>query len=114
MLMRSRILTLSLAAPLSLVAYHPLSALASGHAHASCDGVRANDVVTAHSPHKVFGTNHRDVIVIKVPGHVVNGLGGNDLICGSAGRDVINGGAGADTIFANGGNDTVEIGRAHV
>ena len=61
MLLRSRTLTLMLAGPLSLFAYHPLHAVASTGGH-SCDGLTATTVVTSSSPHIVRGTDHRDVI----------------------------------------------------
>ncbi|MBV9291718.1 MAG: hypothetical protein JO222_04645, partial [Frankiales bacterium] len=107
MLRRSRAITLALAGPMSLFAYHPLSAVAAPahHHHASCDGLRATMVVTSHSPHTVHGSSHRDVIAVLAAGHVVKAGKGNDVICGSNGHDALFGQAGRDTIFGEGGND---------
>ncbi|HEX2892479.1 MAG TPA: calcium-binding protein [Marmoricola sp.] len=71
----------------------------------TCAGQHATRVVTSSSPHVVRGTSHRDVIVVRDPGHVVKTLGGNDLVCGSAGHDVIVGGAGNDELLGQGGSD---------
>src|SRR3954447_6076922 len=107
MLRRARAVTLVMAGPMSLFAYHPLHAMASTH-DATCDGMSATKVVTAGSPHVVHGTSHRDVIKIEAAGHVVRGRGGNDVICGSTGHDTIFGGSGHDTVLASGGNDDVD------
>src|SRR4051794_21953231 len=112
MLRRSRTLTLVLAGPLSLFAYHPLHALASPGG-ATCDGMAATKVVTSHSPHSVNGTSHRDVIVMRASGHVVHARGGNDIICGSSGHDTIFGGHGQDTILGEDGNDDINGGAGN-
>src|SRR3954447_5654148 len=106
MLRRARAVTLVMAGPMSLFAYHPLHAMASSH-DATCDGRSATMVVTAGSPHVVHGTSHRDVIKIAARGHVVRAAGGNDVICGSGGHDTIFGGSGQDTVLAAGGDDDV-------
>src|SRR5918911_676127 len=98
--MRRRVVTGSLlTVPLLILAMaSPSDAAASGHRRpphhpkppkvaVRCLGHRATLVVTAASPHVVLGTQRRDVIVVLADGHVVDGRGGNDLICGSKGAD---------------------------
>jgi Ca2+-binding RTX toxin-like protein len=100
-----RLLSLTLGLPICAFAYNPVQAVAS--TAPACAGHPATIVVTARSPHTVWGTSHRDVIVVTVPGHVVNAGAGNDLICGSAGADRLNGGAGSDDILGGGGDDVL-------
>src|SRR5947209_9762277 len=104
----ARVFALVMSTPMALLAYNPVHALASTASR--CDGHAVTMTVTSHSPHTVHGTSHRDVIVIKSAGHVVDAGGGNDIICGSGGHDVINGGGGNDVVFAAGGNDVVNGG----
>ena len=75
MTLRCRALGVALALPFALFAYNPLHAVASPAPAASCAGRPATMVVTAHSPRVVHGTSHRDVIVTKVPGHVIDAGG---------------------------------------
>lgn len=75
-----------------------------------CAGHRATMVVTARSPHVVRGTSHRDVIVVRAPGHVILAGGGSDFVCGSSGNDTIFGDTGNDHLFGRGGNDRISGG----
>src|SRR4051812_26452610 len=95
---RTRTVALAMAAPMALLAYHPLPALAgsSHHSHATCDGHAATMVVTSNSPHVVHGTSHRDVIEVKSAGHVIHAGKGRDLICGSSHHDTVMAGGGSD------------------
>src|SRR5664279_760723 len=72
----------------------------------TCHGHSATQVVSSHSPHVVHGTSHRDVIVVKDPGHVVKAGGGNDLVCGSSGHDDLRGGSGNDHLYGGAGSDS--------
>jgi len=81
------------ALPVALVGY---SAVAVAAAAPMCAGHHATKVVTSHSAHRVRGTSHRDVILIRDAGHVVLARGGNDLVCGSAGADVVRVGQGGE------------------
>src|SRR3954451_14586447 len=107
---RTRFVGLAMSVPMALFAYNPLHAMASTTTTPTCDGLAATKVVTAHSPHTVYGTQHRDVIVIKNAGHVVYARRGSDVICGSPGHDVIRAGAGNDVVRGRGGNDTISGG----
>src|SRR3954469_9388798 len=106
MLRRARAVTLVMAGPMSLFAYHPLHAMASTH-DATCDGMSATKVVTAGSPHVVHGTSPRDVITTRAPGPAGRARGGNDVSCGSSGHDTGFGGSGHATVLATGGNADV-------
>ena len=99
-----RLLVAFAAVPTALLASYPMTpATAAGPV--TCAGQVATVVVTAHSPHVVYGTGHHDVIAIHDSGHVVRARAGSDLVCGSAGQDVVYGGAGADHLYGNHGAD---------
>ncbi|RKS77790.1 hemolysin type calcium-binding protein [Motilibacter peucedani] len=98
--------------------------LAAAAATARCQGVRAT-IVAVHRGAHVSGTPHRDVIVARGAGSVVDARGGNDLVCvsghayggagddvlvGSARRDVLDGGPGRDTLRGLGGDDLLRGG----
>ena len=95
------------ALPVALVGY---SAVAVAAAAPMCAGHHATKVVTSHSAHRVRGTSHRDVILIRDAGHVVLARGGDDLVCGSAGADVVRGGGGNDRILGGRGRDHLQGG----
>ena len=65
-----------------------------------------------HKQDRVTGTPGDDVIKCagNTSNHIVDGLGGNDLITTGAGNDVVNGGDGNDTIRTDGGSDRVDGG----
>ncbi len=107
---RSTVLFVAILAPIAAVGF---PAAAGAATTTRCAGVRPTLLVGVHSPHSVRGTNHRDVILIKVAGHIVDAGGGNDLVCGSTGRDIILGGAGDDRVLAGGGNDDVRGGTGN-
>lgn len=70
-----------------------------------CLGKRATIVSSAA---KIIGTKAHDVIVVKGKGrHVIDGVGGNDRICGSPGDDVIRGSKGNDRVFGAAGDDRI-------
>lgn len=98
----------------SLVLLVPsLSALGLSSAQAAprCHGHKVTMVVDSHSAHRVHGTRNADVILVRDAGHIVNGGGGNDTMCGSSGHDDLRGGAGNDTILGRGGDDDLAGGR---
>lgn len=75
----------------------------------TCFGKKATIVSSART---IVGTKGHDVIVVRGRGkHTVNGLGGNDRICGGPGDDTIFGGRGNDLIHGGGGNDRIDGGR---
>ncbi len=95
----------------ALAGFHLATATSAGAAGVpTCAGHRATEVVTARSPHVVRGTSHRDVIVVRAPGHVILAGGGSDFVCGSNGHDTIFGGSGNDHLFGRGGNDRISGG----
>ncbi len=99
---------------LALAGFHLATATSAGAAGVpTCAGHRATEVVTARSPHVVRGTSHRDVIVVRAPGHVILAGGGSDFVCGSNGHDTIFGGSGNDHLFGRGGNDRISGGTGN-
>jgi Ca2+-binding RTX toxin-like protein len=71
----------------------------------TCFGKKATIVSSARV---VIGTKKHDVIVIKSSRtKKVDGLGGNDRICGGPGNETLIGGKGIDRINGGGGNDTI-------
>jgi PKD repeat protein len=79
----------------------------------SCYGKRPTIVVTKDGKH-VYGTKGADVIVVTAPkGAWVDGMGGNDLICGGPGNDHLIGGDGKDKIQGNGGDNIIEGGTGN-
>src|SRR4051812_42112881 len=97
-----RAFALAAALPFAFFGYssNPVSAATS-----MCHGHPVTQVVTSHSAHTVFGTAHRDVILVTDSGHVIKARGGDDLVCGSRGDDVLRGGAGDDELFGGSGRD---------
>ncbi len=84
-------------------------ASAGAPAALSCLGKKATIVSGAA---QIVGSKAPDVIVVKGAGkHSVNGLGGNDKICGGPGEDTIDGGKGVDSVEGGGGNDTITGGK---
>jgi Ca2+-binding RTX toxin-like protein len=82
---------------------------ASAPAAPSCLGKRATIVSSAA---KIVGGKAPDVIVVQGAGkHTVDGMGGNDKICGGPGDDKIEGGKGVDSIEGGGGNDSLVGGK---
>lgn len=82
---------------------------ASASAASSCFGKKAKVVSSAK---KIIGTKAPDTIVVKGGGsHYVNGLGGNDRICGGPGDETIIGDRGTDRINGGGGNDDINGGK---
>src|SRR2546423_2663338 len=92
-----------LATSMSLVLGY-FSALPSANAATpKCFGKTATKV---SSKAVISGTKGADVIVATGKGkHQINGLAGNDRICGGSGIDGANGGAGNDLINGGGGPD---------
>ena len=71
---RARLFAVVLATPVAFVG------LGQGSAYGkplSCEGRAATKVVTARSPHVVFGTARREVIVVTDAGHVIKAGAGN-------------------------------------
>lgn len=106
-----------------LVGFTVLAFLVAGGAgvtSASADQVMCtNDVPTMFAAGGVTrGTSGDDVIMlvnrrVTSAQHIVYGLGGNDVICGSVHADKIFGGSGDDLIYGGRGNDTVIGGAGH-
>jgi Ca2+-binding RTX toxin-like protein len=73
----------------------------------TCHG-RVATIVGSPQGGDLIGTPKADVIAAgRFEGNVINGRGGNDLICGSVHSEyLILGGPGNDRIFAGGGSDT--------
>jgi Ca2+-binding RTX toxin-like protein len=83
----------------------PAAKLASASGGHACLGRKATMVSSAK---RIVGTKAPDVIVATGAGrHTIEGLGGNDRICGGPGEDEIDGGKGIDRLSGGGGNDTV-------
>lgn len=59
----------------------------------------------------LIGTSGNDVIVTGGADAYVEGLDGNDTICGGNGNDILNGGEGNDIIFGGNGNDALTGGN---
>jgi Ca2+-binding RTX toxin-like protein len=81
-----------------------LSVVATAPARAdgeTCDGKAATLVVSAPpSNGHVLGTEGNDVIVVPIGGRLfIDGLGGDDTICGGPGTIAINGGDGNDDLW---------------
>jgi Ca2+-binding RTX toxin-like protein len=55
----------------------------------------------------VRGTEQADVIVTDARPQLVDGEGGDDLICAGGGRDVMTGGPGNDKVNGQGGSDNI-------
>lgn len=56
----------------------------------------------------IVGTPGNDAIVLSGPTpHIIDGLGGNDVIVAGSGNDVICGGTGNDALVGGGGNDII-------
>jgi Ca2+-binding RTX toxin-like protein len=82
---------------------------ASAPAAPSCLGKRATIVSSAA---KIVGGKAPDVIVVQgARKHTVDGMGGNDKICGGPGEDKIEGGKGVDSIEGGAGNDSLVGGK---
>jgi hypothetical protein len=73
-----------------------------------CQGRAVTKVVTTP---KASGTPRADVILVRrSSGSVVDGRGGDDLMCGGPGRDMLIGGTGADALLGGRGDDILDGG----
>src|SRR5437667_12120362 len=91
--MRSKLRRVLLLASATFVLTGYFSTMPAAHAAApKCFGKTATIV---SSKATINGTKHADVIVATGKGkHTINGLAGNDLICGGSGIDGLQGGPG--------------------
>ena len=87
----------------------PLSAGMWGPA----DKMKLDDIVTANSlrsgafPTVRGGPGNDWIYGTGTVSHLIDGLGGDDVLSGGLAGDALNGGAGADRLFGNEGNDTL-------